>query len=204
MDDVSIFQEKAAAAAPMEVYQFTLDETFLQWLATRNPVATTLFYEQLTEAVFTELVGVPPSHRRRTSCPKQEPKKECHRGFLGTGVAWSYVHETNARKSLHFHAAIHGGAAPALLANVVGIAELETAVAAALDSVYEASVPLDVHAIDAARRTLKVAAVKYTYLPAPSGDDPGMTETEPTVAAINKVLKGTKVPLLGDTNEQNN
>ena len=28
----------------------------------------------------------------------------------------------------------------------------------------------------------------------------GMTETEPTVAAINKVLKGTKVPLLGDTN----
>ena len=28
----------------------------------------------------------------------------------------------------------------------------------------------------------------------------GMTETEPTVAAINKVFKGTKVPLLGDTN----
>ena len=28
----------------------------------------------------------------------------------------------------------------------------------------------------------------------------GMTETEPTVAAINKVLKGTKVPLLGDIN----
>ena len=28
----------------------------------------------------------------------------------------------------------------------------------------------------------------------------GMTETEPTVAAINKVLKGTKVPLLGDNN----
>ena len=28
----------------------------------------------------------------------------------------------------------------------------------------------------------------------------GMTETEPTVAAINKVLKGTKVPLLGDSN----
>ena len=27
----------------------------------------------------------------------------------------------------------------------------------------------------------------------------GMTETEPTVAAINKVLKGTKVPLLGDS-----
>ena len=28
----------------------------------------------------------------------------------------------------------------------------------------------------------------------------GMTEVEPTVIAINKVLKGTKVPLLGDTN----
>ena len=73
------------------------------------------------------------------------------------------IHETNGRKSLHGHASFHGGCAPALLANVVGIAELEAAVAAALDSVYRACVPLDVHALDAARRSLKVVAVKHTY-----------------------------------------
>ena len=68
---------------------------------------------------------------------------------------------------------MHGGSVPALLANVVGIAELEAAVAAALDSVYRAWVPLDVHALDAARRSLKVVAVKHTYsnVPAPPCDE---------------------------------
>ena len=117
MEDVRKFQEKITASSPMEIYKFTLDETFLQWLATRNPVATTLFFEQLNEAVFTEIVGVPPSHKRR----KTVTVKERPRGFLGTGVAWSYVHETNGRKSFHTHASIHGGAALALLANIVGL-----------------------------------------------------------------------------------
>ena len=83
MEDARKFQEKITASSPMEIYKFTLDETFLQWLATRNPVATTLFFEQLNEAVFTEIVGVPPSHKRR----KTVTVKERPRGFLGTGVA---------------------------------------------------------------------------------------------------------------------
>ena len=141
----------------------------LQWLATQNPVATTLFYEQLMEAVFAAIIGVPPSHRRRKSIPA--PTRP--RGGFGKGCAWSLVHETNGRKSFHFHASFHGGSVPALLANVVGIAELEAAVAAALDSVYRAWVPLDVHALDAARRSLKVVAVKHTYsnVPAPPCDE---------------------------------
>ena len=169
LEEIRALNDAIATAAPMEIYKFTLDEACLQWLATRNPIATTLFYEQLTEAVFTELIGVPPSNRRR----KAMPLRQRHRGFIGTGVAWSYVHETNGRKSLHFHASIHGGAAPALLSNVVGVDGLEAAVCAALNSVYTAAVPLDVHALDAARRTLKVNGVKYTYLDAPAlhGDD---------------------------------
>ena len=90
------------------------------------------------------------------------------KGFLGTGIAWSYVHETNGRKSLHFHASLHGGACPALLGNVVGIQRLEAAVTAALDSMYTASVPLDVHAIDSARRALRVRGVRCTFLPSPA------------------------------------
>ena len=74
---------------------------------------------------------------------------------------------------MHWHASLHGGAAPALLTNVVGMPELEEAVAAALDSVYRAWVPLDIHAVDADRRCLKVPAVKHTYsdLPALPGDE---------------------------------
>ena len=164
LEDVRTFVAKAAARAKAEEYAFSLDERALQCLATANPVATTLFYEELTAAIFTEIVGVPPSGRRRKTSSLESRSK----GFLGTGLAWSYVHETNGRKSLHFHASVHGGACPALLANVAGIPELETAVTAALDSMYTASVPMDVHAIDCARRTLRVPGVRCTFLPSPT------------------------------------
>ena len=60
IDDVRAFQDKVAAAVPGENYAFSLDEQVLQWLATCNPIATTLFYEQLAEATFTAIIGVPP------------------------------------------------------------------------------------------------------------------------------------------------
>ena len=169
IDSVREFLNKVAATQPAQTCEFSLDEKVLQWLATQNPVATTLFYEQLMDAVFSVIMGVPPSHRRRKSIPVQRRT----RGGFGKGVAWCLIHETNGRKSLHGHASFHGGCATALLANVVGIAELEAAVAAALDSVYRACVPLDVHALDAARRSLKVVAVKHTYSshPAPPCDE---------------------------------
>ena len=161
-EEASAFYDKTKADKAEE-YTFSIDEPDLQRLATANPVATTLFYEQLTSAIFTEIIGLPPSgHRRKTSTLDSRSK-----GFLGTGLAWSYVHETNGRKSLHFHASIHGGACPALLSNVAGIPELEAAVTAALDSMYHAAVPLNVHALDCARRVLRVRGVRCTFLPSP-------------------------------------
>ena len=80
-EEVDILKAKMAALEPHESYR-TLEESFLQWLATCNPVATTLFYEQLTNAVFSEIVGVPPSGARRKAVPL---RSRC-RGFLGTGV----------------------------------------------------------------------------------------------------------------------
>ena len=87
------------------------------------------------------------------------------------------MHETNGRNSLHWHASVHGGATPALLANVVGIPDLELVIANALDTVYRAWVPLDVHAVDAARRCLKIVGVKQTYsgLPTQPSDATSMT-----------------------------
>ena len=73
-----------------------------------NPVATTLAYEQMTEAIFSELVSLAPTHRRKKSA------SESTKGFLGTPFAWSYVHELNGRKSFHLHGAVHGGPSPTL------------------------------------------------------------------------------------------
>ena len=98
---------------------------------------------------------------------------------------WSYVEETNARKSLHRQACVHGGASPALLGDVVGHARLEKAVLAALDSVYKAWVPLDLHAVDVARRQLKCRGPKHTFAqPTPPADDATRDAFDRRAAAV--------------------
>jgi len=126
-----------------------------------NPVATTLFYEKFVDALFSELVGTPPSHKRKISHSTGNTSRT--RGFLGMNFGWSYVNETNARKSLHFHAAVHGGPSPALLADVAGYPDLEKVVNRALDSIYCAEVPIELHAVDVARKLLKCPAPKHTF-----------------------------------------
>ena len=160
-EEVEAFCTETLRAAPDETYEFRLDEPFLQRLATLNPVATTLFYEQLAEAIFTHLVGMPPSHKRKVS--RARPGEARPRGFLGAPFGWSFITETNARKSFHFHASVNGGASPALLADVVGYPALEKLVCQALDSIYSAHVPMDLHAVDTARRLLKCPPPKHTF-----------------------------------------
>jgi hypothetical protein len=160
-EEIEAFCDESLKAAPDQSLKFSLDEQFLQRLATLNPVATTLFYENLVNAVFTELVAFPPSHKRKlTRAAVGEVRL---RGFHATPFGWSYVNETNARKSLHFHAAVHGGPSPALLADVAGHRRLEEAVYRALDSIYKAEVPVELHAVDVARRLLKCRAPKHTF-----------------------------------------
>ncbi|CAK0807187.1 unnamed protein product [Prorocentrum cordatum] len=158
-DAVQRLCEESLACSPDATYKFDLDEAFLQTLATMNPVATTLVYEQMSEAIFTELVALPPNHRRKKSVGAEDAPK----GFLGTPFGWSFVHETNQRKSFHFHASVHAGATPELLADVAGFPALETVVCQALDTVYRAYVSPEIHALDLSRRLLRVPAAKLPY-----------------------------------------
>ena len=103
-------------AQQMPRTDFSLDEMFLQKLAIMNPVATTLVYEEMVAAIFTSLVGLPPSQCTRKT--KMREEYSCTKGFLHVPFGWTYVHETNQRKSFHFHCAVHAGASPALLADV--------------------------------------------------------------------------------------
>ena len=126
-----------------------------------NPVATTLVYENIAEAVFTHLVGAPPSNKRKTMAVKDEAMRR--KGMLGLGRAWHYVTEVNGRKSFHFHAAVVGGLSPALLADIAGYKRLEEAVSKALDTVYKAYVTPEVHMIDIARKFFRLPIVRQTY-----------------------------------------
>lgn len=47
--------------APTASFDIPVDERALQELATLNPVATTMFYEEVSETVFTCLIGMRPA-----------------------------------------------------------------------------------------------------------------------------------------------
>lgn len=153
------------AGQPVEEYEFKLGkdrERYLQRLASLNPVATTLFYEQICEAIFTHLVGLPPTGKRNVVT---KPAAERQKGLFGVPFCASAVTELNARKSMHLHGCIHGGTPPALLSHVAGHEKLERLVCEALDSMFSAHVPIEIHAVDAARKALKVNKVHHALLP---------------------------------------
>ncbi|CAK0898089.1 unnamed protein product, partial [Prorocentrum cordatum] len=185
---VSAFSEKSAPHCADESYTFSMDEAFLQRLATLNPVATTLLREQMAEAIFTELAGMPPRHKRRKS--QLIDDNTPHRGIFGTPWAWHFVTETNGRKSFHFHAGVIAGASPTLLADVAGYPRLEAAVHAALDSMYTAHVPADLHAIDVARRTLRIPAERQTFFQTTDTPTPEAVREFHIDAAITALTTG--------------
>ena len=187
-EDMEQFMSDSLQAAPDASSKFQLDERFLQKLATMNPVATTLVYEQMTEAIFTELVQLAPVLRRKTQA---DMRAEPVRGFLGVPFAWTYVHEVSGRKAFHFHASVHGGPSPALLTDVLGSPALEKAVCQALDSIYKAYVSPEIHALDAARRFLKVPACKLSYFQQESmctAEDVSLFDARAAITAVTTGL----------------
>ena len=148
-------------AAPTEEYEFKLTEEFVQMLATKNPVATMLIFEELVINIFEHLVGLAPCRMRKPRLPARERK----RGFAGKTFGWSYVCETNQRKAMHLHAMLYGGATPALLAAAAGHKSVQAAVLAALDSMLIAEAPLNYHVLHVAHQVLWTKVVRHSYLP---------------------------------------
>ena len=160
-EETEAFFREHLAAGEDETYTFPFSETFMQTMANMNPVATTLVYEEIADAVFTHLIGVPPSNKRKTM-QSERANPKC-KGLLGLSRAWHFVTEVNGRKSFHFHAAIVGGLSPTLLADVAGFKRLEEAVCNALDTVYKAYVTPEIHMIDIARKFFRLPVVRQTY-----------------------------------------
>ncbi|CAK0798449.1 unnamed protein product [Prorocentrum cordatum] len=183
---VQRFCENSLACAPDASHKFALDESFLQALATMNPVATTLVHEQMAESIFTELAGLPPNHRGK----KTVDAESVPRGFLGTPFGWSFVHETNQRKSFNFHASVHAGASPALLADVAGFPALQALVCRALDTVCRAYVSPEIHALDLARRLLRQPAAKLPHFQTRSVECDAESLSFDIGAAITAVTTG--------------
>ena len=169
--------EGPVAGRPGEVFEFEFSPAFCQRMASESPVACTLFFEQFIEAIFELLIGMPPTARRKAS----KPVAKRRRGLFGKCFNAKCVFEQNKRRCWHGHLSIVAAATPTLLSSVIGHGELESLVFAALDSMYVAEAPLDLHAVDAARRHLGVRAVKHQVFDCPR------YESDAGVVSINGV-----------------
>jgi hypothetical protein len=144
-----------AELGPDRVFPF--EEAGQQQLATDNPVATVLAFESLKEAFFKDLLAVPPETTyRATTNPHGRPK-----GVHGRGFGFGSVEETNKRKSKHWHTLLHAGGHADLLAACLCDPVLREELHRALDSIYIAEAPAALHALDVARKELKVRGVRH-------------------------------------------
>ena len=147
---------------------FAMYEKRLQKLASDNPIATTLVFNQRLENVRSNLIG--RSKQRKTNDALDARAK----GMWGVSSSNHDVKECNDRASLHVHGQHHGGASPALIADLAADPELRNAVTRAIDSQVCGELPLEYHAAYLAQDRLRVAKRRdaaYDPPPLPSKEE---------------------------------
>ena len=136
-----------------------LKEDQLQSLAANCPAATSMGYQNLIDAVLSALYGLPAASHTR----KSKPPSEHAPGFLGTPVGYFGVTEVSGRDAEHLHIVFFGGVTPDMLSACVDDAVLLHQVRLALDSQYEAKLPIGILAADRARRAVRIPARRAAY-----------------------------------------
>jgi hypothetical protein len=100
------------------------------------------------------LIGVEPMHEQAGNGKKVRTKyylqttKEAGRtrkGVFGNMVSFIGVTESQHRGTLHFHGIFFGGLRPELLQSVSHDSDMASAIAVALDSMYQAEIPREMH-----------------------------------------------------------
>ena len=167
----------------------------LQRRASENPVATSVAYDWMINAVFEVLVGLPKrTHRRKSDAildcvvdgdlPQIGKRRP---GIFGVPVAAVWVTETSGRKALHLHSALWTCLSPRLLAKLASHDELLRELIDAINTQCRAEVGWEVHAVQAARTALKVSA------PPPAFWTPSTAEEAAAVAPLFARQVGTHV-----------
>jgi hypothetical protein len=86
----------------------------------------------------------------------------------GVAIQNRYVKECNKRGSGHIHGQHHGGATPALIADIAEDDELLSFVLAGLDTQLQAEIPLEYHPVDIVRHILRIGARRDAAAEIPS------------------------------------
>ena len=157
-----------------DVHDFS--EGRVQRSAANNPVATSLVYQRIVDAVLEVLIGLPNErHRKKTDdafdcledlnaddTTKRAPGQR-RSGIFGVPIAHVWVTETSGRKALHVHGALWTALAPALLATMASNDETMERLVDAIDTQVRGHVDWEVHLVHKARVALRVRAPRIAY-----------------------------------------
>ena len=139
-----------------------LDEGTLQMVAASNPVAEALMFDILVSNMRQNLLRNTNNRKVNASVATERPK-----GVLGVNVINHDVTECNKRGCFHKHGHAHGGATPALVADVAAIPELREQLLSALDTQVQGTLPLEYHAMTILLQHFRVGLRRDAAYPIP-------------------------------------
>ena len=153
------------AVRPCGQRNHDMDEASLQTLAANNPVASMLAFHQMIENVREHLLCLsgerawnqPMPSTFVDDMPEDAREQPREKGIYGVCTSNRDVKETNKRAAMHEHGHLHGGASPALLADVVSDDRLRREVLEAIDTHVCGELPLEKHAVKEMMEELMVA-----------------------------------------------
>ena len=125
--------------------------------AVRNPVATVMEYKTLLDNIMSCLIKRDPTSQASGSkTVRTKYYMDAGKGIFGHILALYGGNEAQARAALHMHFVLYGGLTPKLLQGVASCQELCDEVSKALDTMYRAELPREVHAYNLLEGKMKI------------------------------------------------
>ena len=141
--------------------EYTIDLSFinLNKLAAENPVATSEVFKLVVEAVLEELFGLPAVHTANNK--KTTHTSDRKRGIFPRALAHFTVPEIQARCAHHGHGCLWCILNSRALQEGAAYPALQKRIAAVLDTLFSANIPLQQHLFDLVKPTPTYRATYY-------------------------------------------
>jgi Helitron helicase-like domain at N-terminus len=168
--------------SPESSVKIPLSYTQRKKASVENPVAVAFQFRALMENILTILIGCPVDFQPGTNSKKvttwffksKASNSPHHKGIFGEVRCFFGCIETQARGALHFHVLLWCGLQPKLLQSAAYIPELCVQVEKALDEIYKAEIPPNMHVKDIIERKMKQTSHGLKMLPKTSKVYPAM------------------------------
>ena len=166
--------------APFPENRGEMNERNLQKRVSGNGIAAAVSFHHHMSVIRKHIIGVDAD--RKTDVPLRHRLKGIH----GRPLGLDDVLETNNRNALHSHAQITGGLAPQLVADAAEFVELRPILVEAVESQFEAELPLEYHAAFLAQKELRLPSRRDAAAITPNFKDRDAYNHHANITVMNR------------------